>query len=272
MARTRGGQVLLRIENHDRTRCRAEYESALLDDLDWLGFVPDTGRTDEFRRGPHPLRQSDNSPRYSAALARLEAGGRTYSCRCSRKDIAGVAGDAANEETCYPGTCRHLGLPPGPGTVLRVALDPGTEAFTDLRLGPQVQEPARQCGDLVVRDRNGNWTYQFAVTVDDMEQDVDLVIRGEDLLASTGRQLALARLLGRTQAPQFLHHPLIRKPTGEKLSKSAGDTGVRALRLAGWSAARVIGRAAHLAGLTPVEHPIDAGQVAALFSPGEGGA
>lgn len=264
-ARAHGGQVLLRVEDHDRTRCRPGYEAALLDDLDWLGFVPDTGTTDEFRRGPHPLRQADNPQRYGAALARLEAAGLTYHCRCSRKDIAGASGDVLNEEARYPGTCRELGLSPGPGTVQRVVLAPGTEHFTDLRLGPQSQDPVRQCGDMVVRDRNGNWTYQFAVTVDDMEQDVDVVIRGEDLLASTGRQLALARLLGRTRAPQFLHHPLIRKPTGEKLSKSAGDTGVRDLRLAGWSAARVIGRAAHLAGLSSVEHPIDAGDVAALF-------
>ena len=79
-------------------------------------------------------------------------------------------------------------------------MDPGAERFDDLRLGPQVQDPSRQCGDVLIRDRQGNWTYQFAVTVDDWLQEIDLVIRGEDLLASTGRQIRLAHLLGRRGA------------------------------------------------------------------------
>jgi glutamyl-tRNA synthetase/glutamyl-Q tRNA(Asp) synthetase len=91
-----------------------------------------------------------------------------------------------------------------------------------------------------VRDRLGNWTYQFAVTVDDMDQGIDLVVRGEDLLASTGRQLRLARMLGRAAMPLYLHHPLILKPGGEKLSKASGDTGVRELRAAGMTAEEVM--------------------------------
>ena len=104
----------------------------------------------------------------------------------------------------------------------------------------QEQDPSRQCGDLLIRDRLGNWTYQFCVVVDDMDQGVDLVVRGEDLLASTGRQVRLARLLGRTKPPAFLHHTLLRKPGGAKLSKSDGDTGVRELRAAGMSPSDVI--------------------------------
>lgn len=266
VARARGGRVLLRIEDHDRTRCRPEYEAALLEDLDWLGFAPDVGRTDEFRQGPHPQRQSDNAPRYEAALAQLASQGLIYHCRCSRKDIAGAAGDVPNEETRYPGTCRTLNLEPGPGRVQRVILAPGAETFTDLLLGPQSQEPATQCGDMIVRDRNGNYTYQFAVTVDDMVQGIDLVIRGEDLLSSTGRQLALARLLGRAAPPRFLHHPLIRKPSGEKLSKSSGDTGVRELRAAGWSPQDVLGRAAHLAAITTGAQPLALDELSGLFT------
>ena len=95
-----------------------------------------------------------------------------------------------------------------------------------------MQTPADQCGDLLLKDRDGNWTYQFAVTVDDMNDDVDLVVRGVDLLSSTGRQIKLARMLGRPRPPQFFHHPLIVKPDGEKLSKASGDTGVRELRRA----------------------------------------
>ena len=93
--------------------------------------------------------------------------------------------------------------------------------------------PAAQCGDLLVRDRLGQWTYQFAVTVDDWLEEVDLVVRGEDLLESTGRQLRLARLLGRTAPIRYLHHPLIHGPTGAKLSKANRDTGIRELRAGG---------------------------------------
>jgi glutamyl/glutaminyl-tRNA synthetase len=96
---------------------------------------------------------------------------------------------------------------------------------------------------LLIRDRRGNWTYQFAATVDDSQQQITVVIRGEDLLESTGRQIRLARLLGRTTPAQFLHHPLIMKSAGQKLSKSDRDTGVRDLRAMGWSAADVRARA-----------------------------
>jgi glutamyl/glutaminyl-tRNA synthetase len=91
-----------------------------------------------------------------------------------------------------------------------------------------------------VRDRDGNWTYQFAATVDDYVQGVTLVIRGVDLLASTGRQIQLARLLGRDAPPAFLHHGLIMKSPMQKLSKSDGDTGIRELRARGWTPQQVI--------------------------------
>ena len=117
------------------------------------------------------------------------------------------------------------------------------ERFVDLRLGPQEQRPSEQCGDLLVRDRDGDWTYQFAATVDDAVQGVTLVIRGADLLASTGRQIQLARLLGRAEPPAFLHHPLIMKTATQKLSKSDADTGIRELRAHGWTPAQVIARA-----------------------------
>lgn len=226
VARAWGGKVVLRIEDHDAIRCRDEYASALLEDLEWLGFVPDEVAP----------RQSERHARYEEVLEDLRRRGLAYVCACSRRDIAEVAGDAFNEETRYPGTCRELGLEPGEGRGWRVMMAPGAESFTDLLHGPLTQDPSAQCGDLLVRDRLGNWTYQFAVTVDDMDQGIDLVVRGDDLLASTGRQLRLARLLGRTVKPLYLHHPLIIKPSGEKLSKASGDTGVRELREAGMSA------------------------------------
>jgi glutamyl-tRNA synthetase/glutamyl-Q tRNA(Asp) synthetase len=137
--------------------------------------------------------------------------------------------------------------------------------FDDLALGRIEQTPAAQCGDLLVRDRDGNWTYQFAVTVDDMHDAVDLVIRGLDLLSSTGRQITLARMLGRRTPPAFYHHPLILKPDGEKLSKASGDTGVRELRAAGEDPATVIGRAAAAVGLIDRPRAIDAGMSGGLI-------
>lgn len=249
VARARGADILLRIEDHDRIRSRPEFERALLDDLDWLGFVPDTGR--------HPVvRQSDTLAAYQGALEQLRLTHHVYACRCSRKDIG-------NER--YDGRCRDLALAETPGRGLRVRLVPGAEVFEDLRLGPQEQAPSEQCGDLLLKDRDGHWTYQLAVTVDDLQQDVTLVIRGEDLAASTGRQIALARMLGRAVPPLFLHHPLVVNPDGQKLSKSAADTGIRELRAAGVSPSDVIGRAAAAVGLIDRERPIAASEVGALF-------
>jgi len=132
-------------------------------------------------------------------------------------------------------------------------------------MGEIVQTPADQCGDLLLKDRDGNWTYQFAVTVDDMNDGVDLVVRGLDLLSSTGRQIKLARMLGRAELPQFFHHPLIVKSDGEKLSKASGDTGVRDLRAAGVDPSVVIGLAAAEVGLVERGHAVKAVDVSALF-------
>jgi glutamyl/glutaminyl-tRNA synthetase len=252
-ARARGAEVLLRIEDHDRQRCRPEYEAALLEDLDWLGLIPDLGITEEYRRGRSPYRQSDNTEIYQAHVALLrERGHHIYCCHCSRRSAANDAGATGR----YPGTCRDRGFADGPGMGLRVALASGVESFVDQRLGSQSQEPAAQCGDLLLRDRLGNWTYQFAVVVDDLRQGIDLIIRGEDLLASTGRQLRLARMLGRTDRPQFLHHPLILKSGGEKLSKANRDTGVRELRARGATSEAVYGKALNAVGLLAESRPV----------------
>jgi glutamyl-Q tRNA(Asp) synthetase len=238
-------RVLLRIENHDRQRSRAEFEAAIFEDLDWLGFVPDAPA----------VRQSERGDIYSQALETLKRQAIVYTCSCSRRrppflaDGTEVAGRDGGRESRYPGTCRDRGLPESPGVGLRVRLEPSVERFVDLRHGPQEQRPSEQCGDLLIRDREGNWSYQFAVTVDDYVQGVTHVIRGDDLLESTGRQIQLARLLGRREPPQFLHHPLIMKTSTQKLSKSDGDTGVRDLRARGWPPARVIARARELADL-----------------------
>jgi glutamyl-Q tRNA(Asp) synthetase len=249
VARAAGGQVLLRIEDHDRIRCRPEYEQALLEDLDWLGFRADAGRDPL-------LRQSDEPAAYERALEHLRRTATVYVCDCSRKEIGGER---------YPGRCRTRGLQDGPGRGLRVAVAPGIERFDDLLLGPQEQVPADQCGDLLLRDRDGHWTYQFAVTVDDYRQHITHVIRGADLLSSTGRQIRLAGMLGRPDPPRFLHHPLIFKEKGEKLSKSDRDTGIGDLRRIGVAAAEVIGRAAAAVGLIKTARAVEATQVEELF-------
>lgn len=265
IARALGGRVLLRLEDHDRGRCRSEYEAGLLDDLAWLGLEPDVGRVNPLRAGWSPYRQSDSSDAYEAGLDRLRSVARVFACDCSRKEMAAAAGDAPNEETPYVGRCRERGLPDTPGRGLRVVVDAGAERFDDALLGGQVQEPARQCGDLLLRDRLGRWTYQFAVTVDDMRQGIDLVIRGADLLSSTGRQIRLARQLGRATPPVFLHHPLVLKAEGAKLSKSDGDSGIRELRTAGVRPGEVLGRAAVLGGLLDAERELSVQELPDLF-------
>jgi glutamyl-tRNA synthetase/glutamyl-Q tRNA(Asp) synthetase len=249
VARALGGHVVMRIEDHDRIRSRPEYESALVEDLAWLGFEPDSGASPR-------LRQSDTPAVYEEALARLRRTHHVYACECSRKEIGGDR---------YGGRCRDRRLRDAPGLGLRVEIGRHVESFEDGLLGPQEQTPADQCGDLLVRDRDGQWTYQFAVTVDDLRQGISLVIRGADLTSSTGRQIALARMLGRVRAPVFLHHPLIRDDSGNKLSKSASDTGVRELRAAGVDAAGVIGRAAFLVGLVDRPRPVPAHEVPLHF-------
>jgi glutamyl-Q tRNA(Asp) synthetase len=184
---------------------------------------------------------------YRHALDELGARGLVYRCTCTRATFAAWANRHGREWTgpgC-PGACRTRALPDDAGTSLRVALGEGTESFEDLLLGRQAGEPAA-ARDLVVRDRSGNWTYGFAVVVDDLRQRIDLVVRGEDLLADTARQIRLGRLLGRAEPPRFLHHPLIRKSSGAKLSKSDDDTGVRDLRAAGRTPAAVRAEAARL--------------------------
>ena len=246
---SKGGSkgVLLRIEDHDRQRSRPEYDAAILEDLSWLGFQAEAP----------VVRQSERGDLYSGALEALRAKGLVYACSCSRSEIASGR---------YPGTCRDRGLRDDGRVGLRVRIDDAVERFDDLRHGAQAQQPSAQCGDVLIRDRDGNWTYQFAAVVDDTLQGITHVIRGDDLLASTGRQIQIARLLGREAPPRFLHHPLIMKAPDQKLSKSDRDTGVRDLRARGWTAPQVIGRAAFLAGLIREPRSVRADEVPDMMS------
>jgi glutamyl/glutaminyl-tRNA synthetase len=235
--------VLLRIENHDRQRCRPEFDTALVEDLDWLGFRADVG----------PVRQRDRDAlaAYDGALDRLQAEGLVYGCDCTRSTFAAWAkanGRGWSGPGC-PGDCRRRSVA---GPVLRVALGDGSEAWSDLLAG-SCRGDVAPAGDLVIRDRNGNWTYGFCVVVDDARQTVDLVVRGRDLVDATAGQIRLGRFLGRETPPAFAHHPLITRSDGSKLSKSSGDTGVRELRAAGRSPAEVIEMAAAATGFAAPE-------------------
>ena len=244
-ARAQGGSVLLRIEDHDRDRCRPEYETALLEDLDWLGFVPDLYPTYTFRMGRCESRQSDRGAIYEAMAERLRAQGLLYACRCTRRVLGpGSRVLGPESEVPYPGTCRELSLPFDGNAGWRVRLPVDTVTFDDQWCGVQTQTPSAQCGDLLIRDRRGNWTYQFVATVDDYLQGITHVIRGVDLLPSTGRQILLGGLLGRPEPAAFAHHGLVMKSATQKLSKSDGDTGVRDLRAAGWTRSQVLAGAA----------------------------
>lgn len=230
VARAVGGRVLLRIEDHDRQRSRPAFDAAIVEDLAWLGFEPDAG----------PVRQSDAEAQaaYAAAAERLRGEGLVYGCDCTRSTFERWAAEhgRAFAGTGCPGGCRKRELA---GPVLRVALGAGSEAWVDGLVGP-AQGEVTPAGDQPIRDRDGQWTYGLCVVVDDRRQGVDLVIRGLDLLHATPAQIRLGRLLGRETPATFLHHALIRRPDGSKLSKSAGDTGVRELRAAGRTPEEVI--------------------------------
>ena len=259
IARATGGRVVLRIEDHDRQRSRRAYEAAILEDLESLGLLPDEPSLAELRGGASPYRQSDDPAPYEAAVAVLRAHGRVYACTCSRAALLAWRGSGC------PGACRARGLADDTrDAALRGWLGEGVEAFDDLLLGPLAGDPSAD-GDLALRDRHGNWSYPLCVVVDDARHGVDLVIRGRDLLDATSRQLRLGRLLGRATPPTFLHHPLLRKPSGAKLSKADHDTAVRDLLDSGATPADLLGFAAAAVGLQQEPRPLPTARLGELF-------
>jgi glutamyl-Q tRNA(Asp) synthetase len=246
-----GARVQFRIDDHDHVRSRPEYDAALIEDLAWLGFAADRG----------PVRHTDDDTPYQRAVDDLIAQGLVYGCDCTRLTFSAWAGSAGRPWSgggC-PGGCRDRTLA---GPVLRAAIGEGKESWSDGLAGPSSGDVAIH-GDLALRDRDGNWTYGLTVVVDDLHGGIDLVIRGRDLMDATPSQIRLGRLLGRPAPPTFLHHPLITRPDGRKLSKSSGDTAVRELREAGRTAAEVIEAAAAASGWDPsgpqgAAHDVDA--------------
>lgn len=221
--RAQGGRWLVRIEDVDRPRCPPGMDREILAQLARCGMWPDEP----------PVWQSAREPLYGAALQRLVEAGQAYGCACTRADIERALAEAGatplrHGERVYPGTCRH-GLGGRAPRAWRLRTDeqgqPVVIAWTDRRLGAQRQNVTEAVGDFVLRRADGLWAYQLAVVVDDAEQGITDVVRGEDLADNTPRQILLQRRLG-LPTPRYLHTPLVMGADGHKLSKQNGAAAV----------------------------------------------
>jgi glutamyl-Q tRNA(Asp) synthetase len=221
-ARAHDGHWLVRVEDVDTPRCVPGADTLILGQLVACHLAPDEP----------PTWQSQRGDLYRNAMQRLLAADLAYPCGCSRREIE-LALEALgrptprNAEQVYPGTCRG-GLHGKPARAMRLrTVDAAGHdvriAWTDRRLGPQEQDVARAVGDFVLQRADGLWAYQLAVVVDDAEQGVSHVVRGEDLADNTARQILLQRRLG-LPTPVYLHTPLVLGEDGDKLSKQNGAT------------------------------------------------
>jgi glutamyl-Q tRNA(Asp) synthetase len=236
-ARSRGGRWLVRIEDLDRTRVVPGSADEMLRTLEAFGLLWDG----------EVAYQSARAHSYADAAAALRAAGHTFECSCSRRELS-------TEDSGYPGTCREGPRRPG-DTALRFRVDDGeTVSFDDRFQGP-IALAMKKLGDVIVRRRDGIFAYQLAVVVDDALQGITDVVRGADLLESTGWQIALQHALS-LPTPKYAHLPLLLERAGQKLAKSrrsaalhpslAGAELLHVLRLLGLSPP------AELAGAPPV--------------------
>jgi glutamyl-Q tRNA(Asp) synthetase len=245
-ARAHGGRWLVRIEDVDTPRCPAGTDALILGQLATCGLQPDEP----------PWWQSARGAAYQAALQRLLDAGLAYPCACTRRDIDAAWAARGLErqrhaERIYPGICRG-GLHGKTARAWRMRAE-GVVTWHDRRLGPQRQDVGREVGDFVLKRADGLWAYQLAVVVDDAAQGITHVVRGEDLVDNTARQILLQRALAYA-TPQYLHTPLVLAPDGHKLRKQNGARPLdlvdplAALRAAG-AVLGIIG----VAGATPAE-------------------
>jgi glutamyl-tRNA synthetase len=253
LARRHGGQFILRIEDTDRQRSHPASERMIFEALRWLGLDWDEGPDVGGRRGPY--RQSERLDRYRLALERLRGAGLVYPCFCSRAEVAAAAlapHGPGDDGPRYPGTCRDLSAaeraarPPA----WRFRVPEGAVAFADGLRGPQSVDVAAEVGDFVVARADGVPAYQLAVVVDDAAMEVTDVVRGDDLLPSTARQILLYRALG-AEPPRFAHVPLVVGPDGERLAKRHGALSLGELRERGADPRAVCALLAALSGLAP---------------------
>ncbi len=240
LARQRGWRVLLRVEDLDGPRVRPGAAAAAVEDLRWLGLDWDDG----------PVVQSARAAAHAAAVRRLLDAGLAYPCACTRREVdaAASAPHAEDGASVYPGTCRGRFATPeeaarqtGRAPAVRFGVDPGPVAWADEVAGPQAYpDVAARLGDFVVAKADGTAAYQLACVVDDAAAGVTHVVRGDDLLDSTPRQVLLYRALGLAGAvPAYAHLPLVVGPDGRRLAKRHGDSRLGFYRGRGVTAGRV---------------------------------
>lgn len=268
--RSRGGTFVWRLEDLDPPRAVPGVAEAALDDLRWLGLDwdegPDVG-------GPFaPYEQSQRSEHYEDALRWLHEKGLLFPCRLSRKDLREltVAPHAGQGSPPYPKELRPKDLPSDwferfsdagtkdPDAAIRFRVQDEVMRFHDLVLGEQVQHVADEVGDFVLKRRDGLFAYQLAVVVDDLLMEIDEVVRGVDLLESTGRQMQLIEALSPELGgvmPSYAHVSLILTEEGEKISKSDGGLTLQSLRRDGARAETLVGYLAHSIGLLDRPEP-----------------
>ena len=257
--KSRGGALILRMEDLDKQRTSEEFAKILRQDLLWLGLDWDV----------ETAPQSQRSATYDQYFSRLEELGLLYPCYCTRSQLHSVNAPHLSDGTyVYPGTCRNLTESEKAtfdrAPAWRVKVPDKDYALTDLCQGEFTQNLSADCGDFVVRRADGVYVYQLAVTVDDGEAGVTEVVRGVDLLGSAPRQMYLQELFGFT-APTYGHVPLLVAPDGRRLSKRDKDLDLGALRLHK-RPEEIIGALAHSSGLLSHYEAISAKELAGEFS------
>ena len=258
-AKSRGGEILLRIEDLDTQRCTQAWAELLRRDLQWLGLTWD------FEVPP----QRTRSEAYQRALDGLNARGLVFPCWCTRGLLhAASAPHASDGHWIYPGTCRRLTpeqrAEKTTAPSWRLIVPDEVIRFTDGVYGPQEEDLARDCGDFVIKKADGTFAYQLAVVLDDLQAGVTQVVRGRDLLGSTARQIYLYRLLG-GERPEYYHVPMLVSQDGRRLSKRDRDLDLGALQ-AILTPGQLLGRLAWLAGLLDRPEEVSPKELAVEFS------
>lgn len=254
--RSRGGEMVLRMEDLDTQRTSAGFADILRDDLRWLGLDYD-------RETPPQSRRSEVYDRY---FEMLQDRGLLYPCYCSRSQLHSVNAPHLSDGTyVYTGTCRNLTTPPpNRKPAWRVMVPDRVWTVEDRVQGRYELNLAAQCGDMVVRRADGVYVYQLAVTVDDGEAGVTEVVRGTDLISSAPRQMYLQELFGFSH-PEYGHVPMLLAPDGRRLSKRDKDLDLGELRRH-ITPEQLIGTLAYSGGLLDRKVPISAKELAGEFS------